>query len=164
MINTAKIKQYIIPGVPYAFLFWVEVLNIPQGNKAPIVAKSQGSMTAGADGMTLDDMTEARIARIIASLRIIRLILTRRKNAGSSAKNIPSTKADTEGVKRNSPIALWAAMNTRRRLGISSKPKSKCLKRNVSQPLTPIISVFNTIGTLMISWWGLLGLKLTRRK
>lgn len=33
------------------------------------IAKSQGSMTAGADGMTLDDMTEARIARIIASLK-----------------------------------------------------------------------------------------------
>lgn len=33
------------------------------------IAKSQGSMTAGVDGMTLDDMTEARIARIIASLK-----------------------------------------------------------------------------------------------
>jgi group II intron reverse transcriptase/maturase len=33
------------------------------------IAKSQGSMTAGADGMTLDDMTEKRIARIIASLK-----------------------------------------------------------------------------------------------
>ena len=33
------------------------------------IAKSQGSMTAGADGMTLDDMTDARIARIIASLK-----------------------------------------------------------------------------------------------
>jgi len=33
------------------------------------IAKNQGSMTAGADGMTLDDMTEARIARIIASLK-----------------------------------------------------------------------------------------------
>lgn len=33
------------------------------------IAKSQGSMTAGADGMTLDDMTEARIERIIASLK-----------------------------------------------------------------------------------------------
>ena len=33
------------------------------------IAKSQGSMTAGADGLTLDDMTDARIARIIASLK-----------------------------------------------------------------------------------------------
>ncbi len=33
------------------------------------IAKSQGSMTAGTDGMTLDDMTEGRIARIIASLK-----------------------------------------------------------------------------------------------
>lgn len=33
------------------------------------IAKSQGSMTAGVDGMTLDDMTEARIARIIGSLK-----------------------------------------------------------------------------------------------
>jgi len=33
------------------------------------IAKSQGSMTVGADGMTLDDMTEERITRIIASLK-----------------------------------------------------------------------------------------------
>jgi retron-type reverse transcriptase len=33
------------------------------------IAKSQGSMTAGVDGMTLDDMTEKRITRIIASLK-----------------------------------------------------------------------------------------------
>lgn len=33
------------------------------------IAKSQGSMTAGADGMTLNDMTDARIAKIIASLK-----------------------------------------------------------------------------------------------
>jgi len=33
------------------------------------IAKSQGSMTAGADGLTLDDMTDARINRIIASLK-----------------------------------------------------------------------------------------------
>ena len=33
------------------------------------IAKSQGSMTEGADGMTLDDMTDARITRIIASLK-----------------------------------------------------------------------------------------------
>ena len=33
------------------------------------IAKNQGSMTAGADGMTLDDMTNARIERIIASLK-----------------------------------------------------------------------------------------------
>ncbi|QHA01079.1 reverse transcriptase/maturase family protein [Dehalobacter restrictus] len=33
------------------------------------IAKSQGSMTPGADGMTLDGMDEARINRIIASLK-----------------------------------------------------------------------------------------------
>lgn len=33
------------------------------------IAKSQGSMTAGTDGMTLDDMTMGRIMRIIASLK-----------------------------------------------------------------------------------------------
>jgi len=33
------------------------------------IAKSQGSMTTGTDGMTLDDMTDARIKRIIASLK-----------------------------------------------------------------------------------------------
>lgn len=33
------------------------------------IAKSQGSMTAGTDGMTLDDMTMGRIERIIASLK-----------------------------------------------------------------------------------------------
>ncbi len=33
------------------------------------IAKSQGSMTAGTDGMTLDDMTMGRITRIIASLK-----------------------------------------------------------------------------------------------
>lgn len=33
------------------------------------IAKSQGSMTAGTDGMTLDDMTMGRINRIIASLK-----------------------------------------------------------------------------------------------
>ena len=33
------------------------------------IAKSQGSMTKGSDGMTLDDMTEGRINRIIASLK-----------------------------------------------------------------------------------------------
>jgi len=33
------------------------------------IAKSQGSMTVGADGMTLNDMTEARVNRIIASLK-----------------------------------------------------------------------------------------------
>ena len=33
------------------------------------IATSQGSMTAGADGMTLDDMSMARINRIIASLK-----------------------------------------------------------------------------------------------
>lgn len=33
------------------------------------IAKSQGSMTVGADGMTLDDMTMGRINRIIASLK-----------------------------------------------------------------------------------------------
>ena len=33
------------------------------------IAKSQGNMTAGTDGMTLDDMTMGRIMRIIASLK-----------------------------------------------------------------------------------------------
>ena len=33
------------------------------------IAKNQGSMTEGADGLTLDDMTDARITRIIASLK-----------------------------------------------------------------------------------------------
>ncbi len=33
------------------------------------IAKSQGSMTEGTDGMTLDDMTMGRIERIIASLK-----------------------------------------------------------------------------------------------
>jgi len=33
------------------------------------IAKSQGSMTAGTDGLTLDDMTESRINRIISSLK-----------------------------------------------------------------------------------------------
>lgn len=33
------------------------------------IAKNQGSMTQGADGLTLNDMTEARINRIIASLK-----------------------------------------------------------------------------------------------
>jgi group II intron reverse transcriptase/maturase len=33
------------------------------------IAKSQGSMTAGADGLTLDDMSASRINRIIASLK-----------------------------------------------------------------------------------------------
>lgn len=33
------------------------------------IAKSQGSMTAGTDGMTLDDMTVGRIQRIITSLK-----------------------------------------------------------------------------------------------
>ena len=33
------------------------------------IAKSQGSMTQGSDGMTLDDMTTGRINRIIASLQ-----------------------------------------------------------------------------------------------
>lgn len=33
------------------------------------IAKSQGSMTAGADGMTLDDMSEERINRIISTLK-----------------------------------------------------------------------------------------------
>jgi len=33
------------------------------------IAKSQGSMTAGTDGMTLDDMTVGRIERIIANLK-----------------------------------------------------------------------------------------------
>ncbi|MCL2774922.1 MAG: reverse transcriptase domain-containing protein [Oscillospiraceae bacterium] len=33
------------------------------------IAKSQGSMTAGTDGLTLDDMTTSRIDRIISSLK-----------------------------------------------------------------------------------------------
>jgi group II intron reverse transcriptase/maturase len=33
------------------------------------IAKSQGSMTPGTDGLTLDDMSDARINRIIASLK-----------------------------------------------------------------------------------------------
>jgi group II intron reverse transcriptase/maturase len=33
------------------------------------IAKSQGSMTVGADGLTLDDMSMSRINRIIASLK-----------------------------------------------------------------------------------------------
>lgn len=33
------------------------------------IAKSQGSMTEGTDGMTLDDMTVGRIERVIASLK-----------------------------------------------------------------------------------------------
>jgi len=33
------------------------------------IAKSQGSMTVGADGLTLDDMSTSRINRIIASLK-----------------------------------------------------------------------------------------------
>lgn len=33
------------------------------------IAKSQGSMTAGADGKTLDDMSMARIDKIIAALK-----------------------------------------------------------------------------------------------
>jgi group II intron reverse transcriptase/maturase len=33
------------------------------------IARNQGSMTQGADGLTLDDMTDARINRIIASLK-----------------------------------------------------------------------------------------------
>ncbi|WP_282433821.1 reverse transcriptase domain-containing protein [Desulfosporosinus sp. I2] len=33
------------------------------------IAKSQGSMTAGADGLTLDDMSMARINKIISSLK-----------------------------------------------------------------------------------------------
>ncbi len=62
--QSRKNKSYVFDRL-YRNLFNPEFYHEAYNN----TAKSQGSMTAGADGMTLDDMTEARIERIIASLR-----------------------------------------------------------------------------------------------
>ena len=60
----AKQKGYVFERL-YRNLYNPEFYLLAYQN----IAKSQGSMTAGTDGMTLDDMTVGRIERIIASLR-----------------------------------------------------------------------------------------------
>ena len=60
----AKQKGYVFERL-YRNLYNPEFYLLAYQN----IAKSQGSMTAGTDGMTLDDMTMGRIERIIASLR-----------------------------------------------------------------------------------------------
>ncbi len=60
----AKQKGYVFERL-YRNLYNPEFYLLAYQN----IAKSQGSMTEGTDGMTLDDMTEARIERIIASLK-----------------------------------------------------------------------------------------------
>lgn len=60
----AKQKGYVFERL-YRNLYNPEFYLLAYQN----IAKSQGSMTAGTDGMTLDDMTMGRIMRIIASLK-----------------------------------------------------------------------------------------------
>ncbi len=60
----AKQKGYVFERL-YRNLYNPEFYLLAYQN----IAKSQGSMTAGTDGMTLDDMTTERIERIIASLK-----------------------------------------------------------------------------------------------
>lgn len=60
----AKQKGYVFERL-YRNLYNPEFYLLAYQN----IAKSQGSMTAGTDGMTLDDMTMGRIERIIASLK-----------------------------------------------------------------------------------------------
>ena len=60
----AQTKGYIFDRL-YRNLYNSEFYHLAYMN----IAKSPGSMTAGADGLTLDDMTDARINRIIASLK-----------------------------------------------------------------------------------------------
>ena len=60
----AQDKGYVFDRL-YRNLYNPEFYHLAYMN----IAKSQGSMTAGADGLTLDDMTDARINRIIASLK-----------------------------------------------------------------------------------------------
>ena len=60
----AKQKGYVFERL-YRNLYNPEFYLLAYQN----IAKSQGSMTAGTDGMTLDDMTVGRIERIIASLK-----------------------------------------------------------------------------------------------
>lgn len=60
----AKQKGYVFERL-YRNLYNPEFYLLAYQN----IAKSQGSMTAGTDGMTLDDMTVERIERIIASLK-----------------------------------------------------------------------------------------------
>lgn len=63
------------------------------------IAKSQGSMTPGADGMSLDDMSMARINRIIASLKdhsyqpnpARRTYIAKKNSAKKRPLGIPST-------------------------------------------------------------------------
>ena len=60
----AKQKGYVFERL-YRNLYNPEFYLLAYQN----IAKSQGSMTTGTDGMTLDDMTVGRIERIIASLK-----------------------------------------------------------------------------------------------
>ena len=60
----AKQKGYVFERI-YRNLYNPEFYLLAYQN----IAKSQGSMTAGTDGMTLDDMTVGRIERVIASLK-----------------------------------------------------------------------------------------------
>ena len=60
----AKQKGYVFERL-YRNLYNPEFYLLAYQN----IAKSQGSMTEGTDGMTLDDMTVGRIERIIASLK-----------------------------------------------------------------------------------------------
>lgn len=60
----AKQKGYVFERL-YRNLYNPEFYLLAYQN----IAKSQGSMTEGTDGMTLDDMTMGRIERIIASLK-----------------------------------------------------------------------------------------------
>ena len=60
----AKQKGYVFERL-YRNLYNPEFYLLAYQN----IAKSQGSMTAGTDGMTLNDMTVGRIERIIASLK-----------------------------------------------------------------------------------------------
>ena len=60
----AKQKEYVFERL-YRNLYNPEFYLLAYQN----IAKSQGSMTKGTDGMTLDDMTVGRIERIIASLK-----------------------------------------------------------------------------------------------
>ena len=60
----AKQKGYVFERL-YRNLYNPEFYLLAYQN----IAKSQGSMTAGTDGMTLDDMTVGRIERITASLK-----------------------------------------------------------------------------------------------
>ena len=60
----AQNKGYVFDRL-YRNLYNPEFYHLAYQN----IAKNPGSMTKGADGLTLDDMTDARINRIIASLK-----------------------------------------------------------------------------------------------